>query len=1016
VSCLVGAITAAPAIAQTVDRDAAQDVNERIEEIVVTGSRIRQANLESVSPILTLRPENFEERGAVRIEHLLNRMPQITTAENGNTGGRPAGTSQVDLRGLGATRTLVLMNGRRLPYGSPRHVPSDLQQIPRILIENVEVMTGGSSAVYGSDALAGVVNFTLQDDLEGVRLQTIFSGYQHHNDNRKVQETTAIWEAANPGEYVLPDSDVFDGFSREFSIAAGSNFQDGRGNVTVFGTYRKIDEVKMAERDFTTCQLGAASDGENYVCRPSPVDDPASFVNTGAAGLPSEFRVLDNQFVLRDPLVDRFNDQQYAQHMRPDERYSFGGLAHYEINEHLVPYFEGTFTNVSTFGDFSPTAVLNNGINPGVGGFNCDNPFFSDQQADFLCTSRGLSTTSNYDPVTGAYLGPADVAEGIVINRRTTEHGNRHDELDLTSYRLAAGIRGVLFGPFEYDATTIYADVGLDRDHHGVSLSRSSLALNAVIDQRVQVDGTPVNGNTFGQPVCAVNADATPLNDVPQCAPIDYFSTTGPSQAAVDFINSQGLTFGNTTLSNTLFAINGNLEEYGIKSPIAETGVGVAIGAEYRKNTLDTRVDLETQEQQIDKPVRGETSVSEWFGEVNIPIVQDRAFFNQLSFEGAYRYSSYKGSVSTDTYKLGINWAPVDDIRFRASFQSAVRAPNVVELFAGQSRSVRLQLQRNPDGSFDPCAGPDPFASLEECARTGVSPEDYGTIADNSFVGQLTGGNPDLGPEEANTYVFGAVLQPSFLPELTASIDYFDIEVENLIGTINANITLRECLRTGNPFFCSLISRGPGGTLFASEDSYISILNVNTGSLTTKGIDVSATYPVDLESLLNRNWGALTLNMVATYLNEYKVKPLPTSTPEQTFDCAGYHGFQCAHPKPKWRHNLQAAWDTPWADVRVVAAWRFYSEVDIATKSPEPALAGAFVPVQDLGSRHFLDLSGAWSATDNIVIRAGANNIMDKNPPLTVETNSSVGGLGNTYGGFYDNLGRYLFLNVTVDL
>jgi outer membrane receptor protein involved in Fe transport len=431
---------------------------------------------------------------------------------------------------------------------------------------------------------------------------------------------------------------------------------------------------------------------------------------------------------------------------------------------------------------------------------------------------------------------------------------------------------------------------------------------------------------------------------------------------------------------------------------------------------MHTRVDLETQEQQIDSPVQGQTSVNEWFGEVNVPMVENRPFMSNLSFEGAYRYSSYKGSVSTDTYKLGINWSPIDDIRFRGSFQSAVRAPNVVELFAGQSRSVRLQLQQNPDGSFDPCAGPDPFATLEQCARTGVTAADYGTIADNSFVGQLIGGNPDLGPETANTYVFGVVLQPSFIPELTASIDYFDIEVESLLGTVNPNITLRECHQTGNPFFCDLISRGPGGTLFASEDSYISVLNVNTGSLRTSGLDVSATYPVDLDSLLNGNWGLVTFNVIGTYLDEYTIKPLPSSSPEQTFDCAGYHGFQCTHPKPTWRHNIQVGWDTPWSDVWVAATWRYFSQVDIATKSPEPALRGAFVPVQDLGSRHYLDLSAAWSATESLTIRAGANNVLDKGPPLTVETNSRFGGLGNTYGGFYDNLGRFLFVNVTLDL
>jgi len=1012
---LVGIIASA-ALAQTADPAPASSEEEAVSEVTVTGSRIRQRNLESVSPIVEVSAGDFEERGAVRIENVLNSMPQITPAANGNTGGRPPGTSQVDLRGLGPDRTLVLVNGKRLPYGSPRHLAADLNQIPLVLIDSVEVLTGGASAVYGSDALAGVVNFKLKDDFEGLRVRTNLSAFHHRNDNRVVQETVAPWEAANPGEYVLPDSTVFDGLTREVSIAAGVNLNDGRGNATVYGTWRKIDEVKMFERDFTTCQLGVVTPGgTSYTCRPSPVDLPASFVNTGAPMLPSEFRVVNGTFALRNPLVDRYNDQQFAQHMRPDEQYSFGGLAHYTINEHFEPYFEATFNQVNTFGDFSPAAVLNNGINPGVGGFNCDNPYFSAQQANFLCTSRGLSTASNYDPATGAYLGPASVANGIVINRRTAENGNRHDELSLTSYRMVLGFRGALAGPFEYDVAGIYADVGLDRDHAGISISRTALALNAVIDRRVLPNGSPVNPATFGTPVCAVNADATPLNDSARCAPLDYFTNAGPSPQSVAFIDSRGFSYGNATLSNVVAAISGNLADYGVKVPFADSGVAVAFGAEYRSNDLRTRVDLETQEQQIDSPVRGETSVQEFFGEISIPIAENKPFFQQLSIEGAYRSSDYKDSVTTDTYKLGVNWAPVDAVRFRGSFQRAVRAANVIELFAGQARSVRLQLAQNPNGSFDPCAGAVPFATLEQCARTGVSAADYGRIADNSFVGQLTGGNPDLGPETGDTYVFGVVFEPPFAPGLTASVDHFDIQVDNLVGTISPQISLRECLNTGNPLFCSLIRRGAGGTLFATDDSYISILNVNTGSLTMTGFDVSVNYPFRLPSLFNREWGRLSLGLVGTYLDEYIVKPLPTSTPAQTFDCAGYHGFACNHPKPEWRHNFQVGWESPWPGLWFAATWRYFSEVEISRRSSQPALAGAAFPVQDLASRSYLDLSAAWSPSERLTVRAGMNNALDKDPPLTTETNANFGGLGNTYGGFYDNLGRQIFLNLTVD-
>jgi outer membrane receptor protein involved in Fe transport len=1026
--------SASSAHAQSREGEAGNDngPDAAIEEVVVTGSHIRRANLESVSPILQVEADAFDARGAVRPEELINRLPQVTPARSSST--VEATTAEVNLRGLGAQRTLVLVNGHRLPYGSPLHVASDINQIPLILLENVEVLTGGASATYGSDALAGVINFKLRDDFEGVRLQTTFSGYQHHNDNSGIQSMVRDWEAVNPGEYVLPDSNVFDGFSQKYSLALGLNLGGGRGNVAGYVTYAKTEETKMSERDYTVCELGNTAAGNTYACRPSPVDDPASFVNTGADGLPPEFRAIGGDFEVRQPytgapVTDRFNQNPYEPLLRPIRQYSFGGVAHYEINEHFIPFIETNLYSIDTPSDYSPGGVINNGILANkAGGMNCDNPFLSAAQADFLCTSRGLSTAGNYDPVTGAYLG-GDIVSGIAVNYRTTEHGTRHWDADQSSFRINAGTRGKFAGPFDYSASLTYASVELRSVFEGNSDVRDSQALYAVIDRRVLPDGTPVDPDTYLQPACAINVDANPTNDVDNCAPLDYYSDTGPgtgySDAALAFTESAALRFGDTTMTNVVASITGDLDEYGVRSPFASEGIGVALGVEHRENTLlmnsSTNPVLVVQNEAWagaggGPPVEGETTVREVFGELYVPIVDDRTLFEELALDVGYRYSDYKGLFSTDTYKFGINWLVHDAVRLRGSYQHAVRAPNVIELFSGQTRGVVLRLAQNPDGSFDPCSGPDPFASLEECARTGVLPEDYGSIVDNSFVGQLQGGNPDLQPEEGDTLVLGTVLQPGFAPGLTVSFDYFDIEVEGLVGVINANITLRECMENGDPIFCDLIQRGEGGTLFATSDSYISTLNVNTGSLKTTGVDVSATYAVDLSGIFNRNLGDLSLSLVGTYLDEYTIKPLPTSPAEETFDCAGYHGFSCGHPKPEWRHNLNALWHTPWLDgLELGLTWRYIGEAEISRRSSHPALQGAAFETQDLASRSYLDLSALWRATDNLTLRAGVNNALDKEPSLTTEFIGGEGGRGNTYGSFYDYMGRLLFVTATVD-
>lgn len=1017
-SCLALAM---PAFAQSVDPapetpqaapdDALPDTASAADggEIMVTGSRIRQRNLISVSPIVQAGAEDIAIRGTTRTEDFLNRLPQVQAAQSANTSLRGiTGTAQVDLRGLGPARTLVLVNGRRLPYGSPRSTPSDLNMVPTPLIKNVEVLTGGASAVYGSDAIAGVVNFTLMDNFDGFRVNSNWNAYQHNNNNETLQNLARSFAVNYPNQYVVPADSVLDGFGMEHSFLAGTNFGDGRGNITAYATYRENENLQQGQRDYSICKLNPAAGGTAYTCAPSAIGDITTFAVTGVTGLPTTFRASNNQFLARNANIDRFNDQAVAQYLRPDQRITLGANGHFEISDALIPFFEFGYVRTKTNSDYSPSAVQNAGI-AAAGGINCDNPFLSAQQQSFLCTGRGLSTGSNYDPVTGAYLGPQSVATGVTLSRRTYENGPRADNITLKSLRFVGGLRGALGDAFNYEVSGSYSKVTLNRVNKGLpSALRSNIALFAVTDRRV-------GSATFGRPVCAINADATTANDDPTCAPLDYFSTNGPSAAANAYINTNQVTRANTTLVDILGNFSGDLGQFGIASPFATNGIGFAVGFEYRRNAVDQTTTADAIELQEDYNLTGATKVAELYAEINVPLVEDRPFMKLLSFEAAYRFSKYYDQYNTDTYKLGASWAPVRDLRFRGSYQRAVRVPTVLELFAGQSRQLNQQLPINTNGLFDPCAGTNPSATFAQCARTGVTAVQYGTIADNNFFGVLSGGNPDLKAETSDTYSLGVVLEPSFVPGFSLSVDAFDIRVGNLVGTVNPVLALSNCLQSGDPYFCGLIKRGTGGTLWSDRNAYFVRTNINTGSLRTRGLDINARYALDLDQLLGARLGNLSLAFTGTYLDSYKVKPLPNSTEAQSYECSGVYGSPCGAPRPKWRHSFVADWKTPW-DVDMTVTWRRISRTQLAQSTGQTALAGGFSAIDKyLDGRNYIDLALALHPVENLTFRLGVNNLFDVDPPLTSVVSTIDGGMGNTYPAFYDTLGRYVFFGFTAN-
>lgn len=974
-------------------------------EIVVTGSRIRSANLSSVSPVTLVQSDEFAQRGTVRTEDLLNQLPQVFAAQGAANSNEATGTAQVDLRGLTPSRTLVLVNGRRLPYGSPKNIPSDVNQVPTPLIESVEVLTGGASAVYGSDAIAGVVNFKLLDDFEGLRLSGNLGVYQHHNDRSELRDLLDRNDEAVPGAYPKPDKTVWNGFTQEYSAVVGANVDGGRGNVTAYATYRKVNPILQKDFDYSACALGSTGPGgSEYSCSGSGTNKPANFTNAAQIpGLPTSFRATgDGQFV---DGTRTYNFAPFNYYQRPDERYALGAFAHYEINDNLVPYFEANFMDDRSIAQIAPgTVAAGITVNAnGISGINCDNPFLSAQQADYLCTSNGLSTASIYD-ADGNYVGPESIAEGVRVARRNVEGGPRQDDIRHQTYRLVGGLRGELTGPFRYDVFASYSNVTLNSTFLGDSnRQRTANAFFAVRD-------------SSGDIVCAINADANPDNNDPNCSPLDYF---GPDagQEATEYTKEIKSIQGTTSLTNIVAVIDGNLADYGIISPWANDGIGIAFGAEYRKNAVDYNPDEIYQTAATPEvPIAGSVVAKEVFAELIVPIVEDVPGIALLSFEGAYRYSDYDSGFETDTYKLGLNYSPVEELRLRGSYQRAVRAPNVIELLSGQSL-FEVELTQNADGSFDPCAGANPFASFNACQNTGVTAAQYGNIVDNP-AGQfnsLIGGNPDLEPETANTWSLGAVFQPRFANRLTISVDYFNIEVEDLVGSVNPNLAISNCLNNGDDFFCGLVQRDSSGSLWQGEQGFFRRFNVNTGSLETSGIDVNVNYVAYLDALGLGDSGSLSFNLAGTYLDSYKTVPLPNSPESDIYECAGLYGGLCGRPRPEWRHRLLTTWASPW-DVNVSFTWRYVSSVDIAQTSSQPALNGSFAEVNEtLGTRNYFDLSASYDVRDAFTIRAGVNNIFDTDPPLTTTAAIEDGGNGNTYPQFYDAAGRYLFIGATVD-
>jgi outer membrane receptor protein involved in Fe transport len=968
-----------------------------MDEVVVTGSRIVAPNLQSISPITAIGAEELNIAGKTRIEDVLNQLPQAFAAQGSNISNASDGTATVDLRGLGSQRTLVLVNGKRLMPGDPDGgSAADLNQIPLTLVKRVDVLTGGASSVYGADAVAGVVNFVMDTEFEGVRIDANYSFYNHKNDNDNIQ---GIVGARN---YALPEDNVNVGYAKDYSIAVGIGGAEGRGHATFYATYREVDPVLQAEFDYSACTLNLAQTGFNYTCGGSGTSDPAHFfilhpTNPMAPDPnPAECPALTGctfgtDGVLRNYTAnDQYNFGPVNYFQRPDERFTAGVFGNFKISDSADVYGEIMFMDDRSVAQIAPSGAFF-----GTYSVNCNNPYWSDSMRQQFCGAFGLDTS------------PTSTDFGLVqVGRRNTEGGGRQDDIGHESYRIVAGVRGELGEMWSYDAYIQHGETKRNSTYlNDFSARRTGLALNAVDD------GT-------GNIVCLVNADADPANDDANCAPWNVWQVGGvdPSSAGLAYLQTPG--FQRATARQEIAHVDFTADfTNAVKLPSTETGLVVNFGAEYRDEKTNFTVDEAFRTGDLagqggaTLPVAGRFDVMDVFAEARLPLFEGMTGIQAMSVEAGYRFSDYSTGFSTDTYKAGLDWAPVDMVRFRTSYQRAVRAPNVGELFS----SVSVAL----DGTQDPCAGA--IAGLEytaeECARTGVTAAQYGLIAPNS-AGQyngLLGGNINLSAEKSDTISFGFVLRPP-VGDLSIAVDYFDIKIEDTISLVtggNADTFIISCLQTGDPFYCDKINRDANGSLWRSNAGYIEDVSFNLGEVRTKGIDLQTSYT------LNLGEHRLGFNLVGTLLDTLETTPV---TGGDSYDCVGFYGGTCTVPAPEWRHSFRTNWRTPWAGLDVAATWRYFGESKSERQSTSDFLSGnvnANGISTDIAGYSYFDLTASMTFAEKFTFRVGANNLFDKSPPIIPSggVNDCPSGPcnGNTWAQVYDAMGRQIFATMTID-
>ena len=951
---ILGSLIATPAVAQEASSDGASDNDGRI---VVTGTRIQRRNVDTSAPVAVVDSEEFSLAGAVNVENVVNTLPQVVPGVTSFSNNPGNGTASLNLRGLGATRTMLLVNGRRWMFYDTNQIV-DLNTIPQFLLDSVDVVTGGASAVYGSDALAGVVNFRLRE-LDGAEFG---------------------------GQYSITDRG--DGDRYQIHGAIGTDFADGRGNVTVFGEYYNREEIFQGDRTFSNfalggsplSQLGSSLPPETRLRYDGDGDvTGGSFENNGLAifGSPGSLRDY------RTP-GDLYNYAPVNFLQLPQERYMLGGYGSYEINEAVELYGEVAYVNNQVNAELAPTPILVN--------------TFLDIDSLVANGFIDAATEAEFRALDASETG-ADQNNGTIdvqIRRRLEEAGGRRNLDERNSFRVLAGARGDITDFLSYDAYYMYSRTRNANIQQGnASVSRFTAAVN----------GTgPTQINIFGE------------------------GTLTPDMVDVFRIQAQNGDISDLQVASA--ALSGTFGDFALGS--AEP-IGFAAGVEYREVNSRFIPDEFLASGDVagfnaGEPTEGGYNVNEIFAEINIPFETESGM--RLEVNGAGRYSDYSldtvGGVWT--YAGGVQFAPVEDIRFRAQYQRAVRAPNVGELFQGTAIGF--------PGANDPCAGigaNEPTGGvLATCLANGVPAGNIGIVTNPTVnrneiiqpdgqIAALFGGNPNLGEETSDSWTFGVVLQPSFVPGLTITADYFDITVEDAITTISLEQALGLCYDQAQDLTDSrclnFVGTRDAQGAFGRDNPPV-LGGANIAEFSTSGIDLQINYGLDLDfSVLGNGASDLNLSFLGTWTESNDTRPDATD-PSIVDRCAGRFGVTCDDPQAAFKWTARASYvDGP---LTFSTRWRHLSAVDDDDDSTT-------FHVERISAYDLMDLTLSYDFMESVTLTVGVNNLFDTLPStpefdaagnVINDTNSLLLGdfnnaeQSNTYPSTYDVLGRDFFASV----
>ncbi len=765
--------------AQSLEAPAESIATDEGADVVVTGSRIPRPDVESNSPVNVISNEEIKKSAVLETEQLLNALPQAV-AGSGAQSNAGNGSATVNLRNLGAVRTLVLQNGRRI-IGSSQDGVVDLNMIPPSLIERVEVVTGGASAVYGSDAMAGVVNFVTKTDFQGL----------------EVGGQSGISEYGDAARYDL-------------NFTVGGNFDDGRGNIVLSGGYYDRAQVTGAARTHSSLYLVDATQNGVGVLVPggNGVTPQGTIFGTSLVGLKDPYgNTIGASGIFFAPegwraytTADGFNDRPYTNLQMPMKRWQGSVNAHYDVTENITAFFEGQYVRSEINSTLGAVPMSSSGFLPG---FQIDlrNPYMQDSLRTFLSTN--LDTDG-------------DNLVSLNINRRLLDFGSRTSDQTREFSRFVVGLKGDLTSKLKWEAFYNQGDVSITDEQGGGVLIQNFA--NAFITN-------PSN------PYDCLVADT-------RCVTINPFGLNSMNQAMIDYISTdlvnrtvlkQQQVGG--TISGSLFAL-----------PAGD--LGIAVGAEYRKESSQFNPDqLYVQGLALSRsagiqPTGGSFDVKEVYGEVIVPLLRDLPFIHMLAFEGGIRYSDYSTAGAVTSWKAGGEWSPVRALKIRGLYQRAVRAPNVSELFLGATNTAPNAVD------FCNATSTRTAAQRDFCVNSLGVPSNIIDIfqQENVQIRAITGGNPNLQEETSDTWSVGGVFRPDFIPNFQLTVDYYNIKIDGAIAAFGGGLqqVITACsqnLSMSNVFCQPLANRTPEGQLYD-----VPLLNANIASLKTAGIDFRLDY------------------------------------------------------------------------------------------------------------------------------------------------------------------------------